>query len=153
MLGREVIQAKQFLVVEIVADEVGLHVEHELPGEALCSRLDHFRCMCFGRVDLEHVGPVDLLHGEEGGGHAAAGRHELPAAEAELLGVLIGKLDDPPLDTLLRLALRRRKILTVGNDLCRYRCCRGGFFSSCNKAHFSVAKPTAHRGFLPKDGC
>jgi hypothetical protein len=24
---------------------------------------------------LEHVGPVDLLHGQEGGGHAA-GRHE-----------------------------------------------------------------------------
>ena len=31
-LGREVVQAEEFLVVEIVADEVGLDIEYKLPG-------------------------------------------------------------------------------------------------------------------------
>jgi hypothetical protein len=117
VLGGEVVQAEQFLVVEVVTDEVGLHVEDELPGEALCSRLHQLRRMRFGRVDLEHVGPIDLLHGEEGGGHAAACRQELAAAEAEFLSVLIGKLENPPFDALLSVALCWRKILAVGDDL------------------------------------
>jgi hypothetical protein len=37
---REVVQAEEFLVVEIIADEVRLHIEDELPSEALRSRLD-----------------------------------------------------------------------------------------------------------------
>ena len=131
-------------MVEIVADEVGLHVEDELPGQALGSGLDQLRRVCFGRVDLKHVGAVDFLHGKEGGGHAAAGRHELPAAQAQLLAVLVGQFENPPLHTLLRLALLGRKILTVGNDLSRYGCRSRSFFSSGDKTHFSFAKPTAH---------
>ena len=131
-------------MIEIVADEVGLHVEDELPRQALGSGLDQLRRVCFGRVDLKHVGAVDFLHGKEGGGHAAAGRHELPAAQAQLLAVLVGQFENPPLHTLLHLALRGRKILAVGNNLGRYRRCSRSFLSSCDKTHFSFAKPTAH---------
>ena len=106
-----------------------------------------------GRVDLEHAAPKTSFMARKAAAMPQPVCQELPAAQAELLAVLVGQLDDPPLDALLRVALRRRKILAVGHDLGRYRRCRGGFFSSCNKAHFSVAKPTAHRGFLPKDGC
>ena len=57
--------------------------------------------MCLSRVDLKHIGTVDLLHRKEGGGHATPGGHELPAAQAKLLGVLIGELENPPLRILL----------------------------------------------------
>jgi hypothetical protein len=40
VLSREVVQAEEFLVVEIIADEVGLDIEHKLPGQALGSRLN-----------------------------------------------------------------------------------------------------------------
>ena len=100
--------------------------------------------MCLSRVDLKHIGAVDLLHRKEGGGHATPGGHELPAAQAKLLGVLIGELENPPLYTFLRLALLGRKILAVGNDLSWYGCCSRSCFSAGHKAHFSFAKPTAH---------
>ena len=131
-------------MVEIVADEVGVHIEDELPGHVLGFRQDQLRLVGFGRVDLEHIGPVDLLHGKEGGGHATAGRHELPPAQAELLAVLVGQFENPPLDAFLRLALLGRKILTVGNNLGRYWRCRGSGLGSRDKALFSFAKPTAH---------
>ena len=111
--------------------------------------MHQLRRVGFGRVYLEHISPVNLLHGEEGRGHAAAGRHELPAAEAQLLAVLVSQFENPPLDTLLHLALRGRKILTIRNDLSRYRRCSRSRLGSCDKALFSFAKPTAHCDFLP----
>src|SRR5215471_3842501 len=136
-------------MVEIVADEVRLHIEDELPGQALGSRLDQLRRVRFGGVDLEHVGPINLFHREEGCGHTATRRHELPAAQTQLLAVLVGKLKNPPLNALLRFALSRRKKLSVGDNLGRYRRCSSSFFGSCNKAHFSVAEPSTHRDSLP----
>src|ERR1700757_4291665 len=109
--------------------------------------------MCFSRVDLEHIGAVDLLHRKKSGGHAATGRHELPAAQAKLLAVLISEFKNPPLYTFLYLALLGRQILTVRNDLSRNGCRSGSFFSSGDKAHFAFAKPTAHLGPPCFDGC
>src|SRR5262249_7813873 len=135
--------------IEVVTDEVRLHVEDELPGQALGSRLDQLRSVRFGGVDLENVGAIDFLHGEKGGGHTTPGRHELSPTQAKLLGVLIGQFENPPLDTFLRLTLSGRKIFTIGNDLRRYGRRSRGFLSPLDKTHFSVAKPTTHRDSLP----
>jgi hypothetical protein len=75
---REVVQAEEFLVIEIVAYEVGVHVDDELSGDALRPRQDQLRLVGLGGVDLEHVDAVDLFERKESGGHAAACRHELP---------------------------------------------------------------------------
>src|SRR5262249_20747814 len=109
----EIAEPQQLLVIEIVADEVSLHVEDELPGETLRPRLHQLRLARLGLVDQEHVTAVDLLHGEECGRHAAASPHELPAAPSEPAAVATGQFQEAPLEPLLRLALRGRKILTV----------------------------------------
>jgi hypothetical protein len=64
---------------------------------ALRPRQHQLRLARLGFVDLEHVAAVDLLHGQECGGHAAARPHELPAAQAEPLGVGVGQFQNPPL--------------------------------------------------------
>ena len=119
------------------------------PAKTLGPCLDQLRRVGLSRIDLEHVRPIDLFHREEGCGHTAARRHELPAAQTQLLAVLVSKLENPPLNALLGFALSGRKILSVGDDLGRYRSCRRGFFGSFNKAHFSVAEPSTHRVSLP----
>src|SRR5262245_4125835 len=100
-----------------------LHVEDELPREALRPRARQLRLARFGGGDLEHVASVDLVHGQEGCGHAAAGLHELPAAEAQPLAVVVWEFEDAPFDALLRLALWRREVFAVRYDLGRDRGC------------------------------
>ena len=131
-------------MIEIVADEVGVHIDNELSGHALSPRHDQLGLMSLGSVDLEHIGAVDFFEGQESRGHAAAGRHELPAAEAQLLAVLVGQFEDPPLDAFLRLALSGRQILAVGNNLRRYRGRGRSLFGSRDKTLFSFAQPAAH---------
>ena len=132
MLGRELSEAQKFRVLEVVAHEMGLDIEDELPGQALCTRLHQFGLVRLGRRDLEHVGSIDLVHGDEGSGHAAACLHELPTAQAEPLAVDVSQLEDLPLDALLRLALWRWKILAIGHDLGGYRGCGRSRFSACD---------------------
>ena len=91
------------------------------PAEALRPCPRQFGLARLRRVDLEHAGAEDLVHGEEGSGHAATRLHELPAAQAEPLAVVVGKLEDALFDALLRVALRRRQKLAVGNYLGWYR--------------------------------
>ncbi len=64
VLARELGQAQELLVVEIVAHEMGLHVEDELPGKPLGARLDDLGLAGLGRVHLEDIA-VDLVHGDE----------------------------------------------------------------------------------------
>ena len=76
----EVVQAKEFLVIEIVAHEVSVHIEDELSRYALGLRQYQLRLVGLRSVDLEHIGAVDLFEGKESGGHATACRHKLPTA-------------------------------------------------------------------------
>ena len=145
MLGRELSEAQKFRMLEVVAHEMGLDIEDELPGQALRARLHQLGLVRLGRRDLEHVGSIDLIHGEESSGHAAARLHELPTAQAEPLAVNVRQLEDAPFDALLRLALPRRKILAVRNDLGRNRGCGRSRFGACDKTLFSFAEPTTHR--------
>src|ERR1051326_8517095 len=85
---------------------MGLDVEDELPSERLRARQHQLRFVRLGLLDLEYVAAVDLLHGEESRGHAAARAHELPAAQPEPFAVGIGQFENPPLEPLPRLALR-----------------------------------------------
>ena len=145
VLARELGQAQKLLVVEVVAHEVGLHVEDELAGQALRARLRQLGLARLGRRHLEDVAAVDLVHGNEGRRHAATRAQELPAIEAEPLGIRIGELDDPPLDFLLGGALPWRQILAVGDDLGRDRRCRRGFLGPRDEALFAFTEPITHR--------
>ena len=130
-------------MVEVIAHEVGLHVEDELAGEGLRSGQHQLGLAGLGGRDLEDVA-VDVVHGEEGRRHAAARAHELPAAQAEAPAVHVGELVDPRLDLLLGSALRGRKILAVGNDLSRNRRCGRCRLSARDETLFSLTKPGAH---------
>ena len=68
-------------MVEVVAHEMGLHIEDELAGEALRPCLGQLGFARLGRRDLEDVA-VDLVHRDEGRRHAAARAEELPAVQA-----------------------------------------------------------------------
>ena len=144
VLVRELGQVQQLLVVEVVAHEMGLDVEDELAGEALRPRLHQLGLAGLGRRDLEDVA-VDLVHGDERRRHAAARAEELPAVQAQPLGVGVGELVDPRLDPLLGGALRRRQILAVGDDLGRNRRCRRGRLGACDEALFPFTEPITHR--------
>src|SRR5262245_19624889 len=149
VLGGELCQIQQFLVVEIVAHEMRLHVENELTAQALRPCPGELGLARLGRVDLEYAGAIDLVHGEKGSGHAAARLHELPAAQSETLAVVVGELKDAPLDALLRLALRRRKIFTIGHNLRWDRRGGGSRLCTCHQPLLSFTQPTAHRGLSP----
>ena len=71
MLAGEPGEPQHPLVVEVVAHEMGLHVEDELAGEALGARLHQLGLARLGGRDLKHARPVDLVHGQERRGHAA----------------------------------------------------------------------------------
>ena len=128
-------------MIEVVAHEMGLDVEDELPGQVLGAGQQQLGLARLGGLDLEHAAAVDLVHGDERGGHAAAGLHELPAAEPEPLAVGVGQFEDSPLDALLRLALRGWKILAVRHDLGGYRRCGRGRLGTRDQTLFTLAEP------------
>ena len=66
-------QIEQALLLEVVADEVRLGVNDELSGERLRAHVGDARCGRFRPAHVEH-GTEDVVHREEGGGHAGAGR-------------------------------------------------------------------------------
>src|SRR5262249_2215855 len=138
-------ETQQLLVLEIVANEMGLDIEDELSGQALGARQHQLRLACLGLIDLEHVAAVDFPHGEKRGGHAATRAHELAAAQPEPLTVYFSQFEDPPLEALLRLALRGRKILTVRYDLGRYRRCGRSRFGTRDQTLFPFTEPRTHR--------
>jgi len=73
-------------MLEIVAHEVGWTSKTNCPARTLRPRQHQFGLVGFGRRNLEDFS-VDFVHGEEGGRHAAARLHELPAVQAKLFAV------------------------------------------------------------------
>ena len=138
-------EVQQLLVVEIVSHKVRLDIENELTAEALRPGPRELGFASLGGSDLEHARTVDLVHGQKGRRHPTAGLHELPAAQAQTLAVIVGQLEDAPFDAFLRVALRRRQKFTIGNNLSWYRCGGGSRFSTCHQALLSFTQPTAHR--------
>ena len=130
-------------MLEIVAHEVGLDVEDELPCETFRPCQHHFGLTGLGRRDLEDVA-VDLVHGEKGGRHTAARSHELSAVQAEPFAVKLGQLINARFDLLLDRALRRRQILAVRYNLGRNRRCGRCRLGACDKALFSFTEPSSH---------
>ena len=72
MFARERGQAQDPGVIEVVAHEVGLHIEDELSGKTLRARQRQLRLVRLGGRDLEHARAIDFVHGQERSGHAAA---------------------------------------------------------------------------------
>jgi hypothetical protein len=79
VLARELAQAQEFLVVEVVAHEMGLDVEDELAGETLRPGQHQLGLPGLGGRHLKDIA-VDVVHGEERRRHPTARAHELPAA-------------------------------------------------------------------------
>src|SRR5262249_3102019 len=65
VLARESGEAQQLLVLEVIANEMGLDIENELSGQALRPRQHQLWLVRLGRVDLKYVA-IDLVHGEKG---------------------------------------------------------------------------------------
>src|SRR5262245_12913424 len=143
VLASESGEAQELLVLEIVANEMGLDIENKLSGQTLRSRQHQLRLVCLRPLDLEYVA-IDFVHGEEGRSHAAARLHELAPAQAKPLAADVGQLQHPPLDALLCLALWRRKIFSVRHYLRRYRGCSRNRFSTGDQTLFSFTEPTSH---------
>src|SRR5436190_24224275 len=99
-------------MLEIVAHEVGLDVEDELPCETFRPRQHHFGLTGLGGRDLEDVA-VSVVHGEKGGGHTAARTNDLPAVQAERFAVYVGQLINSRFDLLLDRARQGWEILAV----------------------------------------
>ena len=70
----------------------------------------------FVLVHVPNLAP-DLVGGQEAGGQAHGGRHELAAVHAQLAGLLGRDLAGPILDFLLLLGLRTRNVFLVGDQL------------------------------------
>jgi hypothetical protein len=64
VLGREIAEPEQTLLVEVVADEMALDVEDELARQILGARLCDLQLGGLGLAHLEHL-PEHLIHGEE----------------------------------------------------------------------------------------
>src|SRR5258706_12299192 len=126
-------------MLEIVAHEVGLDVEDELPCETFRPCQHHFGLTGLGRRDLEDVA-VDLVHGEKGGRHTAARSHKLPAVQAERFAVKVGQLINARFDLLLDRALRSRKRLAVTYYLGWKRRCGPSRLGPPAKAPFSFTE-------------
>src|SRR5262249_57223817 len=109
VLARESGEAQQLLVLEVIANKMGLDIENELSGQALRPRQHQLRLVRLGGVDLKYVA-IDLVHGEKGRSHAAARLHKLPPAQAQPLTAHVSPLEGPPPPRLLGLALPRPEV-------------------------------------------
>jgi len=128
-------------MLEIVAHEVGLDVEDELPCETLRPRQHQFGLVGFGRRNLEDFS-VDFVHGEEGGRHTAARLHELPAVQAKLFPVRVRQLIDARFDLLLGRALRWRQVLAVDTIWVGIGVAADAASAPAHKALFTFTEPT-----------
>jgi hypothetical protein len=133
VLGSIFAQTQQAFLVEIVAHEVRLIVEDELPLERLGTGIGH---IYVGGFRLGHVPDrtEDLVHGQECGRHARSRFEESTPVHVELGCVLIGEFFDAGFYLTLLLRLRHRVVFAIGNNLCRHRRwkrgivgCRGAF--------------------------
>src|SRR5260221_14776930 len=70
-------------------------------------------------VDVEDAA-IDLVHGEEARGHAAAAGEEYAPADPELLRRPLSQLLDPHLDAFLLVGLGKRHVLPIRDHLRRY---------------------------------
>ena len=73
-------------------------------------------CRGLGLGDEPHR-PEHVVHGEKRGRHARRRLEEASAADVEPPCVVVGELADTPFDLSLLLALRRRVVLAVRDDL------------------------------------
>ena len=93
-----------------------LHVEDELAFRPLGAGLGHHGVGRLGLGDVEHLAE-HVVHGHEGGGHAACGLEKVPAVHAQLLAIGVGQLLDAGLDLLLLGRLRGGIEFPVRDDL------------------------------------
>ena len=134
-----------FLVV-IVAHPVRLDVHDELALRPIGPGLGHHGVGRLGLGDVEHLAE-HVVHGHEGGGHAACGLEKAPAVHAQLLAIGVGQLLDAGLDLLLLGRLRGGIEFPVRDDLSRNRraesvLCR---LDSCE---FSITEVRTHGRLL-----
>ena len=113
-------ETEQPFLLEVVADEVRLVVDDELPRQRLGALVGHARRLRLGGGHVEQA-PEHLVHGEKSRGHAGARREEPAPAHAVTRAQGLGELLHPRLDTLLVRCLGQRVELTVRNDLRRNR--------------------------------
>src|SRR5204863_3819744 len=109
-------EVEQPRLLEVVADEVRLYVDDELSGQRAGALRRHTGLLGLGAGDLED-GAEDVVHGEEGRGHAGAAGQERPAAQAVARTEVVRQLRDARLDALLLARLRQGVVLTVRDDL------------------------------------
>ena len=104
----------------VVAQEMGMRVEHILALQGNGPFIGHLRCGGLGLGHREHLA-VNLVHRQEGSRHAGCGLEEPAPADTLALGQAVAHFGQPVLDLLLLPGLAFRKILVAGNDLRRDR--------------------------------
>ena len=104
----------------VVAQEVGVHVHDELVLERVGALLGHRGRRGFRLGDIEQR-PVDLVHRDEGRGHAGGGLEEPAAVQALLAAEIVGHRQQPGLDLALPFVLRVGIEFVAGHDLGRDR--------------------------------
>ena len=110
-------EVEQAVLLEVVADEMRLVIDDELPREGLGPPVGHARRLRLGWRHVEQR-PEHLVHGEEGRRHAGGARQEPAAVHPVSAPEIVGQILDPGLDLLLLAGLRQRVVLAVGHDLC-----------------------------------
>ena len=138
-------QVEQPLLLEVVAHEVRLVVDDELPGQRSGPGVGDARGLRLGRGHLEE-GPEDLVHGQEGRGHARAAGQEAPAAQAVAPAEVVGKHLEPRLHLPLLARLGQRVELSVGHDLGRDRRPERGGLRRRRSLELRVAEIVRHGG-------
>ena len=104
----------------VVAQEMGMGVEHVLALQRDGAFVGHLRSGGLGFGDREQLA-VDLVHRQEGGGHAGCGLKEAAAADALAPGQTVAHFGQPVLDLLCLRGLAFGEIFVAGYDLRGYR--------------------------------
>jgi hypothetical protein len=132
-------------LVEVVADEVRLHVDDELSRQRARALGGHAGLRRLRVADVEHPAE-DVVHGQEGGGHPGAAREELAPVQAVTRAELVRELLDARLHARLLGRLRQRSELAVGDDLRRHRRRKRRDLRRRRPAHLLVAQVVGHGG-------
>ncbi len=136
-------EVEEPLLLEVVAHEVRLGIDDELPGQRLRAQVGDTRRGGFGAAHLED-GTEHVVHGEEGRRHAGARGQELAPAQAVLRREITRQLRHPGLDAALLRRLRQRVVFAVRDDLGRNRPSERRDFGRCGALELGVAEIVRH---------
>jgi hypothetical protein len=103
-----------------VAQEVRVRVHDELAGQRLRALGGLILLGGLGTRDVEQPA-VDLVHGDERGGHAGGGREERATAHALLARQVVAERLHARFDLALRAGLRGGEVFVARHDLRRDR--------------------------------